>query len=122
MADFEAIRAYTLSVFVTDGSSEKENCQSQWCEDLVPSPACCDTRQIHITIGDTNDAPQWPAAAAALKFEVAENSAEGSLVGSGFFATDQDAANTLSYAVVDTTQPLASRLRATTTAVASVTR
>ena len=120
--NYEAIRSYIMSVFVTDGSTDKANCQSQWCPDLLPNPACCDSRQIHVNIIDANDAPQWSSTYSALKFVIAENSARDSLVGSEFFATDEDSGDSLSYSVEDVSRPSVPRLRATTTTSATVTR
>ena len=84
--DYETTPSYSLEVTVTDGGS----------------PSLSDTGTITITVTDVNEAPT----ASVATFEVAENSATGTEVGTVVGADQDDPRttspnNTLTYAITD---------------------
>ena len=88
--DHEVKVTYSVTLTVTDGKNASGN----------PDTAADDTVTVSITVTDANDAPVFAAETATR--DVAENTASGHNIGAAFTASDQDAGDTLTYTLDET--------------------
>ena len=90
--DYEMKASYSVTLSVTDGKNANGNIDT----------TADDTIAVSITVTDANDPPAFASETATR--EVAENTASGQNIGDAFTATDQDAGDTLTY-TLDETSP-----------------
>ena len=88
--DYETKASYSVTLSVTDGKNANGNIDT----------TVDDTVTVTITVTDANDPPAFASETATR--EVAENTASGQNIGDAFTATDQDAGDTLTYTLDET--------------------